>query len=227
MAPDDVHDDGGGGRRTELGLEAAWPDRDLERGSVAERNGEADWLAKGDVTRSWMMDEYAEGVLCRRCSAGELTIIVELERCSLERSSLLRELDSGTGREEERDGDTVDDGSVPNDVHVVLLIRSVGARSDSLLLRASALSSSSSPSMGGDMIPGEVHSLSASSDAPPLRDQRELESSHTELESSVSVKSETTESVGLGGEEAASSSSHSAGFSLCSCSSCPEVLALL
>ncbi len=169
-------------------MEAAWLDRDLERGNVAERNGEADCLAKGEMTRSWMMDEYAEGVLYRRCSVGELTIIVELERCSLDRSSLLRLREPGSGREEERDGETIDDGSVPNDVHVVLLTRSVGARSESLALSASALSSPSSASVRGDMTPGEVHSLSASSEAPPLRDQIELESSHTELESSVSVR---------------------------------------
>lgn len=130
------------------------------------------------------------------------------------------DLEDAADEDEDDDDDAVDEGSVPKDSQEVLLTLLAAGKSESFLLSVSICNSAGeSMSMGGDMAPGEVHLLSPSSEAASLRDQRELESSQIELESSVSVKSEATDSVGLVGltrSSASSSMGSGTGASTCS-----------
>lgn len=117
------------------------------------------------------------------------------------------DLEDAADDEDDADAADGDEGKVPNESHEVLLTLAVAGKSESFLLRVSACNSlGESTSMGGVMTPGEVHLLSASSQSASLRDQRELESSHKEPASSVSVKSDATDRVGLVGLRTSSSS---------------------
>lgn len=133
---------------------------------------------------------------------------VKVARLFFENSSDFLLFTRAVGSDCEGDEEGADDeGRVPSEIHDVLVASFPDdgtGRSDNFLLRVSDWKSSSTP-MGGDMIPGDVQTLSSSSDSASFLDHNELESSQNDAESSVSV----TDSVGLEGLGMSSSSSSS------------------
>lgn len=193
---------------------------------------DAEQGAYGDVVGSVMMDWKASGLLCLRRSACDAsTIILQVVvrwGCSISSAGLARlvrgtgteyDLEDAADDEDDAVNDDDDHGNVPKESQEVRLTISVEDRSESFLVSVSACNSADeSMSMGGDMIPGEVHLLSPSSEAASLCDHKELESSHTEHESSVSAMSDVKDKVGLVGlKSSLSSIASSVGASLCSC----------